>query len=189
MNLYRFAENYFYPPPDKYLESNILRTNVDVVRIVPQQSVRRLDLPLEGLVALRIKEEDEKNASRIEAKSKLENYCFSLKNSINDEKLQISSEDKATIQEHIDITLKWLDDNQNLDKEEYDSKYSEIQAICSPIMSKVHSAAGGMPGTGDTPGHPAGGMSGTGNTPEPPGGGMPGMAAMSEDDVQIDEID
>ena len=129
--------------------------------------------------AEKFKEEDEKNASRIEAKSKLENYCFSLKNSINDEKLQISSEDKATIQEHIDITLKWLDDNQNLDKEEYDSKYSEIQAICSPIMSNVHSAAGAMPGTGDTTGPTAGGMP----------GGMAGMAAMPEDDVQIDEID
>ena len=124
--------------------------------------------------AEKFKEEDERNASRIEAKSKLENYCFSLKNSINDEKLQdkISSDDKTTIQDNIDKTLKWLDDNQHLDKEEYDSKYNELESICSPIMSKIYS---------------------TGTTSEQQtADGMPdmaGMAAMPEDDVQIDEID
>jgi hypothetical protein len=61
-DLYTFAINYSNtPPPDKYLTSNITRTEDGVVRIVPQQSVRRLDLPLKDLVALRIKEEDEKN--------------------------------------------------------------------------------------------------------------------------------
>ena len=131
--------------------------------------------------AEKFKEEDEKNAAKIEAKSKLENYCLSLKNSINDEKLQdkIISEDKTTIQDIIDKELKWLDDNQDLDKEEYESKYTEIEALCAPIMSKIYSAgAGGMPGAG---------MPGAGDTPGPPGAA--GMAAMPEDDVQIDEID
>ena len=49
--------------------------------------------------AEKFKEEDDKNAARIEAKSKLENYCYSVKNSMNDEKLKdkISEEDKSSV--------------------------------------------------------------------------------------------
>ena len=41
-------------------------------------------------------EEDEKNAKIIESKSRLENYCYSLKNSVNDEKIadKIEEDDK-----------------------------------------------------------------------------------------------
>jgi len=101
--------------------------------------------------AEKFKEEDEKNAAKIEAKSKLENYCFSLKNSVNDEKLKdkISSEDKETITHNVDETIKWLDDNQTNDVGDYDSKQKELEGICSPIMMKVYQQAapqGGMPG-------------------------------------------
>ena len=108
--------------------------------------------------AEKFKEEDEKNAAKIEAKSKLENYCYSLKNSINDEKLQdkISSEDKDTLTNNIEETLKWLDDNQTGEVEDYDTKQKELEGICSPIMMKVDQQAapqtgmpGGMPGGGN----------------------------------------
>jgi heat shock 70kDa protein 1/2/6/8 len=108
--------------------------------------------------AEKFKEEDEKNAAKIEAKSKLENYCYSLKNSINDEKLQdkISSEDKDTLTNNIEETLKWLDDNQTGEVEDYDTKQKELEGICSPIMMKVYQQAapqtgmpGGMPGGGN----------------------------------------
>ena len=52
------------------------------------------------------KEEDEKNAAKIEAKSKLENYCYSLKNSINDEKLQ----DKKFIRKQLNCIMAHNDD-------------------------------------------------------------------------------
>jgi molecular chaperone DnaK (HSP70) len=45
--------------------------------------------------AEKYKEEDDKNASRIEAKSKLENYCYSVKNSMEDEKLKENINTKA----------------------------------------------------------------------------------------------
>ena len=37
--------------------------------------------------AEKFKEEDEKNAAKIEAKSKLENHCYSMKNAVNEEKI------------------------------------------------------------------------------------------------------
>merc|ERR1712166_701787 len=74
--------------------------------------------------AEKYKEEDERNAGKVEAKSKLENYCYSLKNSTTDEKLKekISPEDKTTIMSKVEETLKWLDDNQMNSAEEYDAK-------------------------------------------------------------------
>ena len=102
--------------------------------------------------AEKFKEEDEKNAAKIEAKSKLENYCYSLKNSVNDEKLQdkISSEDKETITNNIEETLKWLDEHQSEEVESYDTKQKELESVCSPIMMKIYQQtapqSGGMPG-------------------------------------------
>jgi L1 cell adhesion molecule like protein len=90
--------------------------------------------------AEKFKEEDEKNAAKIESKSKLENYCYSLKNSVTDEKLKdkISEEDKTTISETIESTLNWLNDHQNEEKEMYDEKYSEVEKIFTPIMTKIY---------------------------------------------------
>ena len=124
--------------------------------------------------AEKFKEEDDKNAARIEAKSKLENYCYSVKNSMNDEKLKdkISEEDKSSVTSNIEETLKWLDDHQNDEKEVYDEKYQEMEKIFTPIMTKIYQqSAGGMPG----------GMPG-----EMPGG-MP--ADETDDNIEISEVD
>ncbi len=98
--------------------------------------------------AEKYKEEDERNAKIIESKGKLENYCYSLKNSVNDEKLadKIQEEDKTTIMSKVEETLKWLDDNQMNSAEEYDAKQKVLEEICSPIMQKIYQAgAQGMP--------------------------------------------
>jgi len=51
--------------------------------------------------AEKFKGEDEKIKKRIEAKNGLENYCFTMKNTLNDEKLKekFTDEDKTTIEE------------------------------------------------------------------------------------------
>lgn len=102
--------------------------------------------------AEKYKEEDEKNAKIIESKSKLENYCYSLKNSVNDEKLadKIQEEDKTTIMLKVEETLKWLDDNQMNSANEYDAKQKVLEEICLPIMQKIYQA--GMASQGDMPG-------------------------------------
>merc|ERR1712139_93369 len=58
------------------------------------------------------------NASRIQAKNGLENYCYSMENTMNDEKLKgkVSEEDKATIMGKVEETIKWLDANQEARK-------------------------------------------------------------------------
>merc|ERR1711912_73114 len=140
---------------------------------------------------------DEADASRIQAKNGLENYCYSMKNTMNDEKLKgkVSEEDKATIMGKVEETIKWLDANQENEKEEYEAKQKELEEICNPIMQKMYSQ-GGAPGGGGMPGGAGmpGGFPGAGMP-----GGFPGAGAqtqqnngppMEEDDgPKIEEVD
>lgn len=51
--------------------------------------------------AEKYKGEDEKMKKRIEAKNSFENYCFQMKNTLNDEKLKekFTEDDKKTIED------------------------------------------------------------------------------------------
>lgn len=82
---------------------------------------------------------------KVEAKNGLENYCFSIKNTISDEKLKdnIPEDDKKIIEEKIDDTLKWLEANNSAVKEEYESKRKELEETFKPIMDKLMPS--GMP--------------------------------------------
>jgi L1 cell adhesion molecule like protein len=126
--------------------------------------------------AEKYKEEDEKNAKIIESKSKLENYCYSLKNSVNDEKLadKIQEEDKTTIMSKVEETLKWLDDNQMNSADEYDAKQKVLEEICSPIMQKIYQT--GMASQGAMPG---------GMAPA----AAPPAAPPADDPIEIAEVD
>merc|ERR1712146_48589 len=57
--------------------------------------------------------EDEEFKVRVEAKNGLENYCYSMKNTVSDEKLKdkISPDDKKTIEDAVDKALSWLEQN------------------------------------------------------------------------------
>merc|ERR1712157_92922 len=140
--------------------------------------------------AEKFKAEDDANRNRIEAKNGLENYCFSLKSSIDSEQVKdkIDPSDKQTLEEKIEETTKWLDSNQTAEKEEYEEKQKELEGIALPILQKMGGGAGGMPG-----GMPD--MGGMGGMPDMGGmGGMPGAggAPPSADPAggpTIEEID
>merc|ERR1712146_221871 len=76
-----------------------------------------------------------------------------MKNTMNDEKLKgkVSDEDKATIMGKVEETIKWLDSNQENEKEEYEAKQKELEEVCNPIMQKMY-AQGGFPGGAGMPG-------------------------------------
>jgi len=111
--------------------------------------------------------EDEANKAKIEAKNGLENYCFTMRNTLSEEKLKdkFSEEDKSTIEKGVQDTLDWMDKNQLAEKDEFEAKQKELEQIVNPIMMKVYQAAGaggegGMPdmgGMGGAPGGAAGG--------------------------------
>ena len=68
-------------------------------------------------------EEDKVAKEKIDAKNQLDNYLFSMKNTIEDpEKLanKITEEEKSTIKTALEETEKWLKSNQDASKEEFE---------------------------------------------------------------------
>ncbi|KAH0994857.1 hypothetical protein GBA52_018721 [Prunus armeniaca] len=91
-------------------------------------------------------EEDNKVREKIDARNKLETYIYSMKSTINDkDKLadKIDSDDKEKIESTLKEALEWLDDNQNADKDDFDEKLKEVEAVCNPVIKQVYEKSGG----------------------------------------------
>ena len=86
------------------------------------------------------REDDERQRERIAAKNQLEAYAFQLKSTMEEEavKSKLSEEDRKTVLNKVDETLRWLDSNQLADKEEFEHRQKEIENACRPIMMKIY---------------------------------------------------
>ena len=138
--------------------------------------------------AEKFKDEDDKLRKKVDAKNGLENYCFQMKNTLNDEKVKekFTEEDKSTIEDTSKEGLQYLESNPDASAEEYEAKQKELEAKFNPIMMRIYQAAGGQPGAGGMPGGMPGGF---------PGGGMPGaggdggMPPGGAPDAGVDDLD
>merc|ERR1712003_613137 len=103
--------------------------------------------------AEKYKAEDDANKNRIEAKNALENYCFSLKSSISGEEMQnkMSESDKSLLESKIDDTIKWLDENQNAEIDEYQEKQKSLTDVATPILQSMAGSGGGGEGGSSMP--------------------------------------
>jgi L1 cell adhesion molecule like protein len=122
--------------------------------------------------AEKYKEEDEKEAARIAAKNGLESYAYSLRNTLNDEKVdeKLDAADKEKLKKAIDETVEWLDSNLTATKEEFEDKQKELESVANPVMMKFYGAGGapgGAPGAGGFPGGAPGGAPGAGGDDGP----------------------
>ncbi|XVF06043.1 hypothetical protein REPUB_Repub06bG0014100 [Reevesia pubescens] len=91
-------------------------------------------------------EEDKKVREKIDSRNKLETYIYNMRSSIDDkDKLaeKIESDDKEKIENTLKEALEWLDDNQNGEKEDFDEKLKEVEAVCNPIIRQVYEKNGG----------------------------------------------
>merc|ERR1711887_530957 len=155
-------------------QSNVTITN-DKGRLSKEEIERMVN------DAEKYKADDEKQKERISAKNGLESYCFNMKTTIEDEKVndKISEDDMKKINDKCDEAIKWLDANQLAEVEEFNDKQKEIEAVCNPIITKLYQGAGGMPDMGGMPG----GMPGAGAAP---GGGAGGAGGAGP---TIEEVD
>merc|ERR1719401_2518440 len=130
--------------------------------------------------AEKYKAEDDAHKDKIEAKNGLENYCFSMRQTLEQEGLKEKFEDgdKEKIEEAVKGALEWLEKNQLAEKDEFDAKQKEVEGVANPIMMKVYQAAGSG----------AGGMGGAGGMPDFGGmsGGMGGEAGAGP---SVEEVD
>jgi len=124
--------------------------------------------------ASKYENDDKLQRERIDAKNALENYAYSMKNTVNEPGMagKLDEADKKTILDEVEKAVQWLHSNQEAGKDEFEFKQKELEGVCMPIMTKMYQgmgggagAAGGMPGgAGGFPGG-AGGFGGAGAAP------------------------
>ena len=106
--------------------------------------------------AEKYKDEDEKIKLKVEARNGLENYAYSMRNTIKEGGVseKLSAEDKEAMEKAIDHAIEWLDHNQLAELDEIEHEKKELEGICSPIITKMYQGAGGAPGgmPGEMPG-------------------------------------
>lgn len=97
------------------------------------------------------KDEDDKVKARVEAKNKLEGYCFSIKNTmLDDSKMKTAlGDDMATVETTIKDAQAWLEEDHTT--EEYETKQKEVEGVLMPIVQKAYSANMPKDGSGATP--------------------------------------
>lgn len=133
--------------------------------------------------AEKFRDDDKKQADRIAAKNKLEQYAYGLKSTLSDEKTKdkISDSDRSTIESAINETTKWVESNENASTEEFEAKQKELEGTAQPIIMKIYQAGGGAPGGG------MGGMPDMGDFGA--GAGGAGPSAGSASGPKVEEVD
>jgi len=99
-------------------------------------------------------EQDSIEKQKVEARNQLEAYLYNLKNSLEDQlKGKLEDDEGETLAKAIEDALIWLEDNPNLDKDDYDSKQKEVEEVANPILKRayesVNNAADGSDVDGD----------------------------------------
>ena len=113
--------------------------------------------------------EDEELKKKVEARNGLENYAYSMRNTIKEGGVseKLSADEKEAIEKAVDKAIEWLDHNQLAELDEIEHEKTELEGICNPIITKMYQGAGGAPG-----GMP-GGMPDMGGAPDQGGSGGP----------------
>jgi len=91
--------------------------------------------------AEKYKVEDEEKRKLIQAKNELENMAYSMRNNLD----KVSKEeDKEKINDLVKKTIDWIDANPNAEREEYEAKKKEIEAVWNPIISASYGQGQGQ---------------------------------------------
>jgi hypothetical protein len=87
---------------------------------------------------INLKEKLEKTVDKVKSHADLENYINKLKESLKDEEIssKLSDDERKIIEDEIEKTSQWLNENPNAKKEEYDSKKQELKSVVEPIFKK-----------------------------------------------------
>jgi len=140
--------------------------------------------------AARYENEDKKQRERVDAKNGLENYAYSLKNTLNEPNMQgkLEESDKTTLDGAVEKALQWLNTNQEASKEEFEHEQKQLESIANPIMQKMYQSMGGAGGAGGMPGGmpDMGGMGGGGGAAA---GGAPRPGPSASSGPKVEEVD
>lgn len=95
------------------------------------------------------KEHDQKMKEKLEARNSFENYLFTLKSQVNDEKSlgsKLSADDKKSVVAALDEKIKWLDEHkESAIKEDFEEQKAAVEKTVAPIISKLYGGADSPP--------------------------------------------
>jgi len=93
--------------------------------------------------AEQLKEEDEKNFKRVEARNNLESYVFNWRNQLDNQELTSKLGDETEkAKQVVKDAQQWLDNNTTASTEEYDSKQKELEKYFNSLSTKMYSPQG-----------------------------------------------
>ncbi|KAI9617863.1 hypothetical protein H4Q26_012727 [Puccinia striiformis f. sp. tritici PST-130] len=91
--------------------------------------------------------QDDIDRMKIESRNAFENFIYTIKNQLADKDGmggKLEAEDKKTIQAEIKKAQEWMDENTTTaTAEEFDEQREALQAVISPITSKLYASGGG----------------------------------------------
>lgn len=97
--------------------------------------------------AKEFEEQDKIVKEKIDARNSLENYIYSMKNTVEDKEKglgnKLSETEKETIRSAVKEAQEWLTANQEADKEDFETHLKDLQKVCDPIIGKIYKEAGG----------------------------------------------
>lgn len=91
---------------------------------------------------------DKEARKKVEARNDLENYCYRVKQTLEDDKGKISDSDKKSMKAAIDSALEWLESNPEAEADEYKERLKEVEEATKPILASMYQNAGGAGGAG-----------------------------------------
>lgn len=109
---------------------------------ITNQSSRLSKEDIEKMVldAEKFKADDDLVKNRVEAKNKLEHYCYNVKSTVmGEEKMKLSlGDDFSTVEKTVEDALKWLEDSDTKKTEDFEAKMKEVEGIVSPLIAKAY---------------------------------------------------
>jgi len=114
---------------------------------IKNESGRMTQEEIEKMIAdaEKFKEEDNKSRERVDAKNELENYLFTMKNTVNNKEMKMQEEDKKTINDVIQEKLSWLETNTTASTEEFRDVKKEVEDVVNPILQRGGGGDMGQP--------------------------------------------
>jgi len=76
----------------------------------------------------------------VESKAYLENFCYSMKETMNDKDVLelVPTDARQRIVNSVGDALSWLEITPTAEKDELDARIKELEAMCNPIMVQYH---------------------------------------------------
>jgi L1 cell adhesion molecule like protein len=107
-------------------------------------------------VAEQLKDDDEKQIKRVEARNQLESYIYNWRNQLDSPELsgKLPEADVKTIQDTIKSTQEWLDSNTTASTEEFEGKFKEVEGKLKEVAMRMYAGMGGADSKTETTSQP-----------------------------------